>query len=138
MKENIKHSLTFLNCKKQLYDWDNDNLQDEEGLIKDPNSHPKLPAKFPGMDLESKQPHNHHIVKVLKASNNERIDAAIRNAFLDDIPPKTTGVLKAVDEIKINEQIKQQQTYNDTYNDLPALPTVAILPKAPPDLCPLR
>jgi hypothetical protein len=53
-KEDIKHSLTFLNRKNELYYWDNANLQDEEGLIKDLKSHPKLPAEFPGIDLESK------------------------------------------------------------------------------------
>ncbi len=99
-KEHIKHSLPFLNCKKQLYDWDNDGLQDEEGLVKDPESHPELPAKFPGTDLESKQPHHHHVIEVLKASNDERIDAAIRNASLDNLPGNTTGVLMAIKKLK--------------------------------------
>jgi hypothetical protein len=40
-KEGITHSLTFLNRKKELYDWDNDNLQDNEGLIK-PDNHPDI------------------------------------------------------------------------------------------------
>jgi hypothetical protein len=99
-KEDIKDSLTFLNCKKQLYDWDNDDLQDEEGLIKDPKSHPKLPAEFPGINLKSKQPHHHHIVKVLEASKDECIDAAICNTSLDDLPRNTKGVLTVVDDIK--------------------------------------
>jgi hypothetical protein len=47
-KEDITHSLTFLNCKKELYDWDNDNLQVNNGLIKPDNhpdiSHPKILA----------------------------------------------------------------------------------------------
>jgi hypothetical protein len=47
-KEDITHSLTFLNCKKELYGWDNDNLQDNKGLIEPDNhpdiSHPKLLA----------------------------------------------------------------------------------------------
>jgi hypothetical protein len=33
--------------------WDNNNLQDNEGLIDpDPNSHPGIPAEFPGINLE--------------------------------------------------------------------------------------
>jgi hypothetical protein len=111
---------------------DNDDLQDEEGLIKDPKSHPELPAKFPGINLESKQPHHHHVNKVLKASNNERTNVTIRNASLDDLPRNIAGGLTAVNKIKIDDWIKQQQTFKDPYNDLPALPSVAILPKATP------
>jgi hypothetical protein len=131
-EEDIKLSLTFLNHKKQLYDWDNDDLQDEEGLIEDPEGHRELSAKFPSIDLESKQPHHHHIIEVLKASNDEHINAAIRNASLDDLPCNTTGVLTAVDSIEINNWIKQQQIYKDPDNDLPALPTMAIPLEAMP------
>jgi hypothetical protein len=124
-KEDITHSLTFLNCKKELYDWDNDGLQDDKGLIKPDNhpdiSHPKLPAKFPGVDIESKQPHQHHIVEVLEASNNEGINAAIRNALLEDLPHQTTGVLMAVDKIKINDWIKHYPTKIHTTIYLPYL-----------------
>jgi hypothetical protein len=135
-KENIKHSLTFLNCKKQIYNWDNDNLLDEEGLMKNPESHPKLPAKFPDIELESKQPHHHYVVKALKASNDENVDAAICNASLDNLPCNTTGVLMAGDKIEINNWIEQQQTCKDPYHDLPALSTVAIQPKATPAIVP--
>jgi hypothetical protein len=131
-KENIKHSLTFLNCKKQLYDWDNDDLQDEEDLIEDPKSHPELPAKFPSINLESKQPHHHHLVEALEASNDEHINTAICNAFLDDLPCNTSGVRMAFDKIEIHDWIKQQQTWEDPYNDLLALPTMAIPPKVMP------
>ncbi len=41
-------------------------------------------------------------------------------------------MLTAVDEIKIDNLIEQQQTYEDPYNDLSAFPTVAIPPKAMP------
>jgi hypothetical protein len=68
------NSLVFLNCKKQLYDWDNDNLQDNKSLVNpDPDSHPGIPAKFPSINLESEQPCHHHVVEVIKASNKEWI-----------------------------------------------------------------
>jgi hypothetical protein len=37
--------------KKKLYDWDNDNLKDNEGLVESDIAHPDLPAKFPGINL---------------------------------------------------------------------------------------
>ncbi len=132
MKEDITYSLTFLNCKKELYNWDNDDLQDDEGLIKPDNhpdiSHPELPAEFPGVNIKLEQPHQHHIVKVLKASDDEQINATIRNALLDNLPRQTTGVLTAVVKIEINNWIEHNQNYEDPYNNLPALPTVVIAP----------
>jgi hypothetical protein len=52
-------TLTFLNQKRQLYDWDNDNLEDDKGLADPDITHPDLPAKLPGIDLKSEQPHHH-------------------------------------------------------------------------------
>jgi hypothetical protein len=73
-KEDTKHSLVFLKRTKQLYNWDNNDLQDEEGLVdSDLNNHPGIPAKFPGINLESEQPRHHHVAKVIKASNKEQI-----------------------------------------------------------------
>jgi hypothetical protein len=131
-KEDITHSLTFLNCKKELYDWDNDSLQDDKGLIKPDNhpdiSHPELTDELPLVNIKLEQPHQHHVVKVLKASNDEQINTAIHNALLDNLPHQTTGVLRAINEIKINDWIKHYQNYKDPYNDLPAMPSVVIAP----------
>ena len=52
-KDDKKKALPFLNHKKQLYDWDNNNLEDDKGLIQSDIAHPNTPAKFPGIDLES-------------------------------------------------------------------------------------
>ena len=46
----------FLNGNKEKFDWDNDKLEDNEGLVKDTEiSHPELTSKLPGIELESKQ-----------------------------------------------------------------------------------
>ena len=89
-------SLTFLNRKKQLYNWDNDDLEDDECLVDSYIAHPGLPAKFPGINLKSEQPHHYQAVKVIEESNNKQIYAAQCNASLDDLPWKTTGVSTAV------------------------------------------
>ncbi len=69
---------------------------------------------------------------MLEASNDECIEAVIRNTSLDYLPCNTTGVLMAADDIEINDWIEQQQTYEDPYNELPTLPTVAIPPEVTP------
>jgi hypothetical protein len=56
-KEDKKQALSFLNQTKKLYNWDNDDLEDNKGLVESDIAHPDLPAEFPGIDLESEQPH---------------------------------------------------------------------------------
>jgi hypothetical protein len=63
-------------------------LKHDEGLIKSDIAHPDIPAEFPGIDLESEQPHHHQAVKVIKQRNNERIYAEQQNASLDNLPRK--------------------------------------------------
>jgi hypothetical protein len=128
-KEDAKHSLVFLNCKKQLYNWDNDNLQDNKGLVDpDPDNHPGIPAKFSSINLKLEQPCHHHVVKVIKASNKERIYAAVRNASLNDLPPDIPGVTTAVNKIEVDGWLEHTQIYKDPYNDLPTHPTIATPP----------
>jgi hypothetical protein len=64
-KEDKKQALTFLNQKKKLYDWDNNNLKDNKSLVESDIAHPDLPTKFPGINLKSEQPHHHQVVKVI-------------------------------------------------------------------------
>eukprot|EP00957_Ditylum_brightwellii_P138038 10523657-Ditylum_brightwellii.AAC.1 len=45
-EEEEKNKLEFLNCKELQYDWDNDKLEESEGLIEE-LSHPDLPTQFP-------------------------------------------------------------------------------------------
>jgi hypothetical protein len=98
-------ALKFLNCQRQHFDWDNNDLADDEGLVKADTPHPNIPTKFPGINLESEQHQPHHVVKVIKESEDECINAACHNASLDDLPhTNNTGVSTAVDKIKLPPQ----------------------------------
>ena len=77
--EDKKQALTSLNQKKQLYEWDNDNLEDNKGLVKSDIAHPDIPAKFPGIDLESDQPHHHQVINCFKDGEDEHL-------LLDECP----------------------------------------------------
>ena len=119
-------SLTFINPKKQLYNWDNNNLEDGESLVDSDIAHPDLPAEFLGIDLESEQPHHHQAVKVIGESDDKQIYVAHRNASLDDLPCKTTGVSTAVNEIQIDQWTDLPE--DDIYHDMPTHPTLVVPP----------
>jgi hypothetical protein len=63
-------SLTFLSQKRQLYDWDSDDLEDDKGLVNPDITQPNLPAEFPGIDLKSEQPRHHQVVEVIEESDD--------------------------------------------------------------------
>ena len=43
----------FLNRHKLKFDWDNNELNEYEGLVEEPTkSHPELAAELPGIELE--------------------------------------------------------------------------------------
>jgi hypothetical protein len=44
-------ALEFLNPKQHQYDWDNDDLADNKGLVKLDIAHPNISDKFPDVDL---------------------------------------------------------------------------------------
>ena len=46
------NKLEFLNQTKDKYDWDNDDIKDDDGLTKEDHTHPNLYAKISPMDLE--------------------------------------------------------------------------------------
>jgi hypothetical protein len=98
-KEDKAKSLEFLNHKCQQYNWENDNLQDAKGLVESDITHPDIPAKVPSVNLESEQPHHHHIVEIIDNSKDKCIYAGLRNAILNDLFHKTAGVSTAVDKV---------------------------------------
>ncbi len=59
-KEDKAKSLKFLNQKRHQYNWENGDLEDDKGLVELNIAHPNIPAKFPCIDLESEQPHDHN------------------------------------------------------------------------------
>jgi hypothetical protein len=128
-KENKSCSLIFLNRKRQLYNWDNDVLNNDEGLVEpDTNTCPSILAEFPGINLESEQPPHHHVVEVIEASKDKRIDAAARDASLDNLLCNTLGVTTTVDDIEINDWIEIMQDYKDPYHNLPIHQTINVPP----------
>ena len=54
-KANYGTMLQFCNRNKAKFDWDNDDIEKDKGLIEDEtmdNPHPSLQAKIPGVELE--------------------------------------------------------------------------------------
>jgi hypothetical protein len=68
--EERSSTLKFLNRQQQRFDWDNNNLADDEGLVEADASHPNIPAEFPGINLESEQHRPHHVVEVIDESED--------------------------------------------------------------------
>ena len=44
--------MEFLNCQKLKYDWGNDELEADDGLLTE-SQHPEIPVQFLGIELES-------------------------------------------------------------------------------------
>jgi hypothetical protein len=126
-KEDKANTLEFLNQKQQQYDWDNEDLEYNEGLIEPDIAHPDIPAEFPGIDLESEHPHHHQVIKVIEEIKDEHIYATQRNASLDDLPHKPTGVSTAVNKIEVNNWANLPEE-DDIYHDLPAQPMIVVPP----------
>jgi hypothetical protein len=68
------------------------------------------------------------VVKVIQASDKERIYAAVCNASLDDLPPDIQGVTTAVNKIEVNDWLEHTQVYKNPYKDLSTCPTIATPP----------
>jgi hypothetical protein len=113
--------------KKATLQLGQQNLEDNMGLVESDIAHSNLPAKFPGINLESEQPHHRQVVEVIKESNDERIYAAQCNASLDNLPCRTTGVSTMVDEVQIDHWTNLLDK-NDIYHDIPMHPTLVVPP----------
>jgi hypothetical protein len=86
-------TLEFLNRHKEKYDWDNEELEIEEGLVED-EPHPDLLAEIPGVPLESDY-ESDDVVEVPEVTELEIAEQAARNANLAasrEGPDKVTGV----------------------------------------------
>ena len=54
-KANYGDTLKFQNRNKNKFDWGNNELEEDEGLIEDEhkdNPYPSLPAEIPGVELD--------------------------------------------------------------------------------------
>jgi len=85
-------TLQFLNWHKEKFDWDNEDLEIEEGLVED-EAHPDLPAEIPGVPLESD--FESDVIEQPEIRELDIAIAAARNANLADSsndPIEITGV----------------------------------------------
>jgi hypothetical protein len=98
-QEDKTKTLAFLNRKQQQYNWDNDDLKDNKGLVALDIAHPNIPAKFPGVDLESEQPQHHQVVEIIEESKEECIYAAQCNASFNDLPKQNAKVSTAGNKV---------------------------------------
>jgi hypothetical protein len=125
-QEDKAKTLEFLNHKQQQYTWDNDDLEDNKGLVELDIAHPDIPAKFPVVDLESEQPQHHQVVEIIEESKDKRIYAGQRNASLNDLPQQNAGVSTAVNKVDTFEFPEDDA---DTFHELPTPPTLLIPPE---------
>ena len=71
--------MEFLNCLQLQYNWDNDELEDSEGLMKD-LTHLDLPAQFPDIELDSKNNDGATLaMMILEASTEQKAHEAVVN-----------------------------------------------------------
>ena len=99
-KEDYSMKLEFLNRHRQQYDWDNDELTDDAGLMADDVAHPDITAEIPGIELESEQIVPGPAVETVYVTDAEQAAAAAENAGFDDI---AVAAPTTVDEVIIIE-----------------------------------
>jgi len=95
--DEYKNKLVFLNRKKQRYEWDNDDLEEDNDLPEP--AHPLIPAVLPGIDLVTDQVGHDDVIEVVEESDTERATAVLNNSGI--IPwdnARTAGVATLVDE----------------------------------------
>ncbi len=93
-------------------------------------SHPNILAKFPGINIGSEQHQPHHVVEVIKESEDECINAACRNSSLDNLPrTNNTGVSTVVDKIELTPNVwPKDPSATNLYNNIPTPPTIIVPP----------
>ena len=105
-REEYGKKLKFLNRNRQKYDWDNDELNDEEGLVEPEPTHPELTAEMPGIEIESEQIEPSDAVVEEEYSESELAAAAAENAEIEiggnptNIIDETENVPEASDVIE--------------------------------------
>jgi hypothetical protein len=122
-KEDKANTFEFLNQKRQQYNWDKNDLKDDEGLDELNIAHPNIPAKLPSINLESEQPHHHQVIQIIEESYDKHVYAAQCNASLDDLPHKTPGV--SIDADKV-DTFKIPTDNPDPFHKPPILPILLV------------
>jgi hypothetical protein len=89
-------------------------------------AHPNIPAKFPSVNLELKQPQHHQVVEIIEESKDKRIYAAQFNASLNDLPQQNAGASTAIDKADTFEFFEDDA---NLFHELPTPPTLLIPPE---------
>ena len=125
-----------------MFDWDTEDLEEEEGLIEQTVTHPELPAAIPGVELEEEQVNN-PVVEDNDITEAQEATAAAVNANIDQpanviteeathLPDVPTGVDEVTDEEMLEAITEEDEDEDDTEPELPT-----ILPPITPIIQPL-
>ena len=109
-KEHQNNKLEFLKCLQKIFDWDNSEYDDNEGLVSDTSdTYPDIPAEFTGIDMANGEDND---VVILPETYHQVVEAAEYNAIIGSAPVQNPGVDTAVDELQLITVI-----HDDDYND---------------------
>jgi hypothetical protein len=125
-QEDKAKTLEFLNHKQQQYNWDDDDLKDNKGLVELDIAHPNIPAKFSDVNLELEQPQDHQVVEIIEESKDKHIYAAQCNVSLDDLSQQNAGVSTAINKVNTFEFPEDDA---NPFHKLPTPPTLLIPPE---------
>ena len=91
----------ILNHHKQKFDWENDYLDNSEGLVED--THREIPAQMPGINLEVEQDFNRDMIKILNPSEEELAFESSNNYGLEpETPAGSLGVFAAPKKVVVD------------------------------------
>ena len=113
------NKLKFLNRTNEKYDWDNDELNDDEGLDEEDPAHPNLPAEISGADLESEcmnhgSPIQEEVVDIMRAAT-ARANANLSGITEVDFTNKEEAEHKAaVDAVVVEDVDKNEEEEKTT------------------------
>ena len=81
-RETYGRKLQFLNWSKDKYDWDNDEFEEDEGLVEaTPLTHAEITAEIPVIEMENEQMHvKESPVQDYDISTGQQAEAAADNA----------------------------------------------------------
>jgi len=99
--------LEFLNRRKEKFDWDNDEMEDD-AMVEDEVIYPEIPAEFPGLLFDRGM--SDDVVEVKPELSNAQLAlAAAVNADIVEI--NTTGVPSLIDEVIIDDDDDDDEHY---------------------------
>ena len=117
-----KDKMQFLNRSKKKFDWDNEELEENVGLVEPEKLiYPDIPAEIPGVVLESDFDEQEGPVQSVPDPTHASLAAAaLRNAGLSDttgVLPKTIGVDFDMHDPAVPDLTKESDSELDSDDD---------------------